>query len=90
MTVAQIASSRSPLIEHMWVENTLAASSAIRRPLYSPTAMFHVSLVSPLHAVSLQNMEKDKALERRFQQVYVKQPNVEDTVSASVTMIICR
>ncbi|CAM9614171.1 unnamed protein product, partial [Hapterophycus canaliculatus] len=28
-----------------------------------------------------QNMEKDKALERRFQQVYVKQPNVEDTVS---------
>lgn len=26
-------------------------------------------------------MEKDKALERRFQQVYVKQPNVEDTVS---------
>lgn len=31
--------------------------------------------------VLLQNMEKDKALERRFQQVYVKQPNVEDTVS---------
>lgn len=30
----------------------------------------------------MQNMEKDKALERRFQQVYVKQPNVEDTVSA--------
>lgn len=30
-------------------------------------------------------MEKDKALERRFQQVYVKQPNVEDTVSASVS-----
>ena len=28
-----------------------------------------------------QNMEKDKALERRFQQVFVKQPNVEDTVS---------
>ncbi|CAM9332954.1 unnamed protein product [Ascophyllum nodosum] len=28
-----------------------------------------------------QNIEKDKALERRFQQVYVKQPNVEDTVS---------
>lgn len=26
-------------------------------------------------------MEKDKALERRFQQVFVKQPNVEDTVS---------
>lgn len=25
-------------------------------------------------------MEKDKALERRFQQVFVKQPNVEDTV----------
>lgn len=33
-------------------------------------------------------MEKDKALERRFQQVYVKQPNVEDTVSA--TYIIAR
>lgn len=31
--------------------------------------------------VAVQNMEKDKALERRFQQVYVKQPNVEDTVS---------
>lgn len=30
---------------------------------------------------SWQNMEKDKALERRFQQVFVKQPNVEDTVS---------
>lgn len=28
-------------------------------------------------------MEKDKALERRFQQVFVKQPNVEDTVSPS-------
>eukprot|EP00904_Undaria_pinnatifida_P006538 jgi/Undpi1/3013/HiC_scaffold_14.g06390.m1 len=28
-----------------------------------------------------QNMEKDKALERRFQQVFIKQPNVEDTVS---------
>lgn len=26
-------------------------------------------------------MEKDKALERRFQQVFIKQPNVEDTVS---------
>lgn len=33
--------------------------------------------------VCKQNMEKDKALERRFQQVYVKQPNVEDTVSLS-------
>lgn len=30
-------------------------------------------------------MEKDKALERRFQQVYVKQPNVEDTVSAMMS-----
>lgn len=28
-----------------------------------------------------QHMEKDKALERRFQQVFIKQPNVEDTVS---------
>ncbi|CAM9175199.1 unnamed protein product [Chrysoparadoxa australica] len=28
-----------------------------------------------------QHIEKDKALERRFQQVYVKQPTVEDTVS---------
>jgi ATP-dependent Clp protease ATP-binding subunit ClpB len=28
-----------------------------------------------------QNIEKDKALERRFQQVYVKEPTVEDTVS---------
>ncbi|KAG5184953.1 ATPase [Tribonema minus] len=28
-----------------------------------------------------QFIEKDKALERRFQQVYVKQPTVEDTVS---------
>ncbi|MDJ0678651.1 MAG: ATP-dependent chaperone ClpB [Xenococcaceae cyanobacterium MO_167.B52] len=27
------------------------------------------------------NIEKDPALERRFQQVYVKQPSVEDTVS---------
>lgn len=35
-----------------------------------------------------QNMEKDKALERRFQQVYVKQPNVEDTVS--LASVECR
>jgi ATP-dependent Clp protease ATP-binding subunit ClpB len=28
-----------------------------------------------------QYMEKDKALERRFQQVYIGQPNVEDTIS---------
>jgi len=27
------------------------------------------------------NIEKDPALERRFQQVYVKQPSVEDTIS---------
>merc|ERR1711991_1162370 len=27
------------------------------------------------------NIEKDKALERRFQQVFVDQPNVEDTIS---------
>jgi ATP-dependent Clp protease ATP-binding subunit ClpB len=27
------------------------------------------------------HVEKDKALERRFQQVYVAQPNVEDTIS---------
>jgi ATP-dependent Clp protease ATP-binding subunit ClpB len=27
------------------------------------------------------HIEKDKALERRFQQVYVSQPNVEDTIS---------
>lgn len=32
--------------------------------------------------IAWQNMEKDKALERRFQQVFVKQPNVEDTVRA--------
>jgi len=28
-----------------------------------------------------QYIQKDKALERRFQQVFVDQPNVEDTVS---------
>lgn len=42
------------------------------------------ALMSPVAGLSscvLQNMEKDKALERRFQQVFVKQPNVEDTVS---------
>jgi len=48
--------------------------------------------VVPIHAsnapslprlcVAWQNMEKDKALERRFQQGFVKQPNVEDTVRA--------
>ena len=27
------------------------------------------------------HIEKDPALERRFQQVYVKQPSVEDTIS---------
>lgn len=39
-----------------------------------------------LSCLAWQNMEKDKALERRFQQVFVKQPNVEDTVSGCLTV----
>lgn len=45
------------------------------------------TLTPPL-VLTLQHMEKDKALERRFQQVYVKQPNVEDTVSPAYVTVL--
>lgn len=53
------------------------AINSVEYTWYSVT--YHLLVV--LTFVAVQHMEKDKALERRFQQVYVKQPNVEDTVS---------
>ena len=53
----------------------------------NPALMFPIG--HPSFCV-LQNMEKDKALERRFQQVFVKQPNVEDTVGPSREMEMYR
>ena len=41
----------------------------------------YIVLVLQLLTNTVKNMEKDKALERRFQKVLVQEPTVEDTIS---------